>query len=163
MPETLTHTVEEARLLTRVARETGVVTQMGNQGHAQSDSRRLVECLKGGILGGQASPRLDRSPHLAAGSRRPSETQSIPITLDWDLWIGPAPMRPYHGSYAPFNWRGWWDFGTGALGDMGCHNMDLAFFALDLKNPTRIEGSGEGGTDPVSSQGVHRQVVLSWQ
>ena len=144
----LTHTVEEARLLTRVARETGVVTQMGNQGHAQSDSRRLVECLRGGILGEvkQVHVWTDR-PIWPQGLRRPSETQSIPSTLDWDLWIGPAPMRPYHGSYAPFNWRGWWDFGTGALGDMGCHNMDLAFFALDLKNPIRIEGSGEGGTD----------------
>ena len=127
MPETPTHTVEEARLLTRVAHETGVVTQMGNQGHAQSDSRRLVECLRrhpGEVK--QVHVWTDR-PIWPQGLRRPSQTQSIPSTLDWDLWIGPAPMRPYHGSYAPFNWRGWWDFGTGALGDMGCHNMDLAF------------------------------------
>ena len=142
----LTHTVEEARLLTRVARETGVVTQMGNQGHAQSDSRRLVECLRGGILGEvkQVHVWTDR-PIWPQGLRRPSETQSIPSTLDWDLWIGPAPCAP---TTAPML------HSTGAvggilereLGDMGCHNMDLAFRPR-FEEPTRIEGSGEGGTD----------------
>ena len=144
----LTHTVEEARILTRIARETGVVTQMGNQGHSQSDSRRLVELIRADVIGEVKEAHIwtDR-PIWPQGLKRPSEAQPVPDTINWDLWLGPAPERPYHNSYAPFKWRGWWDFGTGALGDMGCHNMDLAFFALDLKNPTEVSGSGEGGTE----------------
>lgn len=152
----LTHTVEEARILTKIARETGVVTQMGNQGHSQTESRRLVELIQAGVIGEVKEAHIwtDR-PIWPQGLKRPAEVQAVPDTINWDLWLGPAPERPYHPSYAPFKWRGWWDFGTGALGDMGCHNMDLAFFALDLKNPTEISGSGEGGTDesaPTSSK-----------
>jgi predicted dehydrogenase len=156
----LTHTIEEARLLQQVARETGVVTQMGNQGHAQSESRRLVELLRADVLGEIRRIHIwtDR-PIWPQGLQRPTKAEAIPTTLDWDLWIGPAPMRPFHSSYAPFNWRGWWDFGTGALGDMGCHNMDLAFFALDLKNPTRIKAQGEGGTD----QSPPTASTVTWQ
>jgi predicted dehydrogenase len=154
----LTHTVEEARILTRIAKETGVVTQMGNQGHCHSDSRRLVELIRAGVIGEVKEAHIwtDR-PIWPQGLTRPAEVQTPPGTIDWDLWLGPAPERPYHASYAPFNWRGWWDFGTGALGDMGCHNMDLAFFALDLKNPTEISGEGEGMTEesPPKSATVH--------
>lgn len=154
----LTHTVEEARILTRIAKETGVVTQMGNQGHCHSDSRRLVELIRAGVIGEVKEAHIwtDR-PIWPQGLTRPAEVQTPPDTIDWDLWLGPAPERPYHASYAPFNWRGWWDFGTGALGDMGCHNMDVAFFALDLKNPTEISGEGEGMTEesPPKSATVH--------
>jgi predicted dehydrogenase len=154
----MTHTVEEARMLTQIARETGVVTQMGNQGHSQSHSRRLVELIRAGVLGEvrQAHVWTDR-PIWPQGLTRPKNSQPAPDTMNWDLWLGPAPKRPYHASYAPFNWRGWWDFGTGALGDMGCHNMDLAFFSLDLRDPIEISGSGEGGTSesPPKASRVH--------
>ncbi|MCB1236626.1 MAG: Gfo/Idh/MocA family oxidoreductase, partial [Verrucomicrobiae bacterium] len=136
----LTHTVEEARLLAKIARETGVVTQMGNQGHSHSGSRRSVELIRAGVLGDVREIHVwtDR-PIWPQGLDRPAEKQDVPHGLDWDLWLGPAPERPYHSSYLPFNWRGWWDYGTGALGDMACHNMDIAFFALDLNTPVSIE------------------------
>jgi predicted dehydrogenase len=104
--------------------------------------------IQAGVIGEVKEAHIwtDR-PIWPQGLKRPAEVQAVPDTINWDLWLGPAPERPYHPSYAPFKWRGWWDFGTGALGDMGCHNMDLAFFALDLKNPTEISGTGEGGTD----------------
>src|SRR5687768_5418569 len=104
---------------------------MRNQGHSNSDTRRLVELIQAGVLGGVTEIHCwtDR-PIWPQGITRPKETPTVPSTLDWDLWLGVAPERPYHPAYVPFKWRGFWDFGTGALGDMACHVMDLPFFAL---------------------------------
>ncbi len=137
----LTHTVSEARQMTEVARAAGVATQMGNQGHSNPDSRRLVELIQAGVLGSVREIHVwtDRPGSIwPQGIQRPTGTPSVPDTLDWDLWLGVAPWRPYHPDYVPFKWRGFWDFGTGALGDMGCHNMDLAFFSLNLRDPSSV-------------------------
>ena len=136
----LTHTVFEARQLAEVAREHKVATQMGNQGHCNSDTRRLVELIQAGVLGKVSEIHVwtDR-PIWPQGIGRPQETPPVPPTLDWDLWLGVAPWRPYHAAYVPFKWRGFWDFGTGALGDMACHCMDLAFFSLKLGAPASVE------------------------
>jgi len=135
----LTHDVWEARALVALARANKVVTQMGNQGHAHPDSRRLVELIRAGVLGdvGEMHIWTDR-PIWPQGISRPRPTR-VPPGLDWDLWLGSAPWREYHAGCVPSKWRAFWDFGTGALGDMGCHLMDLAFFALDLGAPSRIE------------------------
>ena len=144
----LTHTVQEARLMRETARDTKVATQMGNQGHSHPETRRLVELVRHGVLGNVTAVHVwtDR-PIWPQGNRRPTQTPPVPPTLDWDLFLGPAPERPYHPSYHPFVWRGWWDFGTGALGDMACHCMDLAFFALDLPAPSSVAAKSSGGTE----------------
>lgn len=136
----LTHTVYEARLVTKMAQAKGVITQMGNQGHCQPDSRRLVELIQAGVLGNVKEIHVwtDR-PIWPQGILRPTGYELIPETLDWDIWLGPAPQRPYNQAYVPFKWRGWWDFGTGSIGDMGCHNMDLAFWSLHLRDPESVE------------------------
>jgi predicted dehydrogenase len=149
----LTHSVHEARLLTQAAERYGVQTQMGNQAHAGEPIRRAVELVRAGVIGpvrevhawtnrpiwpqGQAA--LDERERLA--------DQPKPSGLDWDLWLGPAPDRPFNGCYVPFRWRGWWDFGTGALGDMACHIVDMAYWALDLGWPTAIQAESSGLTD----------------
>jgi predicted dehydrogenase len=135
----LTHTVDEARILTQLARRYKVATQMGNQGHSHPDSRRLVELIRGGVLGDVKEVHIwtDR-PIWPQGIKRPEGQATVPKTLDWQLWLGPAANRPYQPAYVPFKWRGFWDFGTGALGDMGCHNQDLAYWALDLRDPTTV-------------------------
>ncbi len=137
----LTHTIWEARKLTELAREKKIVTQMGNQGHSQSDSRRLVELIQSGALGEVKEVHIwtDR-PIWPQGIERPAAL-ATPDHLDWDLWLGPAPYRPFHDGCVPFKWRAFWDFGTGALGDMGCHNMDLAFSALNLRDPSAVEAT----------------------
>ncbi len=136
----LTRTLWEVGELKRIAKETGVTTQMGNQGHAQDGTRQIREIVEAGLIGDVHEVRFwtDR-PIWPQAINRPSNLHWTPSSLDWDLWLGPAPHRPYNPDYAPFNWRGWWDFGTGALGDIACHAMDAAFWTLDLKNPTRIE------------------------
>ncbi|MEW6307016.1 MAG: Gfo/Idh/MocA family oxidoreductase [Verrucomicrobiota bacterium] len=141
----MTHSVYEARYLTLLARKHKVVTQMGNQGHSHPESRRMVELIQAGVLGQVSEIHVwtDR-PIWPQGIERPVGTPPVPATLDWDLWLGPAPERPYHTEYAPFKWRGFWDFGTGALGDMGCHNMDLSFFALNLRDPVSVEATSSG-------------------
>ena len=131
----LTHTVAEARLLLETARETGVATQMGNQGRCLNSARELCEMYWAGAIGQVREVHTwTNRPIWPQGheyaSRLPEA--NIPDTVDWDLWINGAPMRPYNPIYAPFNWRGWWDFGCGALGDMACHIMDPAFAALRL-------------------------------
>ena len=143
----LTHTVWEARTLTALAREKKLVTQMGNQGHSQPDSRRLVELIRSGVLGDVKEVHIwtDR-PIWPQGHARPAKL-AVPETLDWDLWLGPAPWRDFHDGCVPFKWRAFWDFGTGALGDMGCHNMDLAFFALDLRDPVAVAATSSGVND----------------
>ena len=142
----MAHTVYEARRMTEVAKEMGVVTQMGNQGHAGEGLRLYYEYIKSGVLGTIKEVHVwsDRAGTAGRawwpqGIDRPKEVQEVPSTLDWDLWLGPAPKRPYNSAYVPFKWRGWWDFGCGALGDMAVHNADPAFFALELDTPTSVE------------------------
>jgi predicted dehydrogenase len=139
----LTHTVAEARHLDKLAREKKVATQMGNQGHANEGMRLIKEWHQAGVLGEvrEMHSWTDR-PIWPQGINAPDHSKMLPVvpsTLDWDLWLGVAAMREYDPAYLPFAWRGYWDFGTGALGDMGCHIMDGAYWALDLTQPTRIE------------------------
>ena len=138
----LTHTLYEARLLTEAARSTGVATQMGNQGHAMESIRLLREWIQDGAIG-EVGEVHAWTPHPVwpQGIGRPVETPPVPDTLNWDLWLGPAPYRPYHPAYVPQKWRGWWDFGTGGLGDMGCHIFDHIVWALKLGAPTSVESS----------------------
>ncbi|MBM4030086.1 MAG: Gfo/Idh/MocA family oxidoreductase, partial [Planctomycetes bacterium] len=142
----MAHTIYEARRMAQVAKETGVVTQMGNQGHAGDGLRQYWEYIHDGAIGQVKEVHVwsDRAgtPERAwwpQGVRRPEGSESVPQNLDWDLWLGPARWRPYHSAYVPFKWRGWWDFGCGALGDMAVHNADPAFFALDLDAPIAVE------------------------
>jgi predicted dehydrogenase len=138
----LSHTLYEARYLTRSAREAGVATQMGNQGHAMESIRLLCEWIWDGAIG-DVSEVHAWTPHPVwpQGIGKPGETPPVPRTLNWDLWLGPAPYRPYHPAYVPQKWRGWWDFGTGGLGDMGCHIFDHIVWALKLGAPTSVEAS----------------------
>ncbi len=132
----LTHTVAEARLLARTAREMGVATQMGNQGHSGDGVRELAEMIWSGGIGAVREVHVwtDRpgSRWPQGEPKTPPPGEPVPEGLNWDLWVGAAPMREYNSLYAPFKWRGWWDFGCGGLGDMACHIMDPAFFALKL-------------------------------
>jgi len=139
----LTHSIYEARVMSECAARYGVATQMGNQGHSNSGARRTVELIRAGVIGPirEVHAWTDR-PIWPQGIDRPTEMPPVPATLDWDLWLGPAPQRPYHSAYHPFRWRGWWDFGTGALGDMACHVLDVAFWALDLRDPLAVEAEG---------------------
>jgi len=138
----LTHSVSEARMLTEAARKYKVATQMGNQGHSGEGVRLICEWIWDGAIGPVREVHAwTNRPVWPQGIDRPKETPPVPDTLDWNLWIGPAPMRPYHPSYLPFNWRAWLDFGTGALGDMACHVLDPVFWALKLKYPSSVEAS----------------------
>lgn len=138
----LTLTVYEARLLTKLAAKHKVATQMGNQGASSSGTRMALEWLWNGEIGEvrRVDCFTDR-PIWPQGLEKPSEVQPIPPTLNWDAFIGPAPMRDYNEIYTPWNFRGWWDFGTGALGDMACHIMHVPFKGLKLGYPTKVEGS----------------------
>jgi predicted dehydrogenase len=145
----LTHSVWEARHVAKAAREARVATQMGNQGQASDLTRRLCEYVWAGVIGKvhEAHIWTDRpsrglfEEYWPQGTARPADKPPVPATLDWDLWLGPAPSRPYHPDYLPFKWRGWWDFGTGALGDIGCHAMDAVFRALKLGAPSSVEAA----------------------
>jgi predicted dehydrogenase len=145
----LTHTVWEARQLTEAAREFKVATQMGNQGQASEETRRLCEMIWDDAIGSVREVHIwtDRpsnglfNEYWPQGVDRPKDTPPVPKTLEWDLWLGPAPERPYNPIYVPFRWRGWWDFGTGALGDIGCHAFDPVFRALKLGAPLSVEAS----------------------
>ena len=146
----LTHTVKEARMITEAAKEYKVQTQMGNQGHSSETIRLLREWMQSGAIGEvkEVHAWTDRpigGPWYANFAVRelPTKFPAVPDTLDWDLWLGPAKERKYHPAYVPFKWRGWLDFGTGALGDMGCHILDPAFWALDLGHPTSVRAEVE--------------------
>ncbi len=144
----LTHTVYEAHVLSKLAAENPkLVTQMGNQGHSNEGARQVVEMVRANVIGPirEIHAWTDR-PIWPQGIDRPKDTPEVPKHVHWDLWLGPMPNRPYSPAYHPFKWRGFWDFGTGALGDMACHVADTAFWALDLKHPTSIEAKSEGGT-----------------
>jgi len=145
----LTHSVWEARHLAEAARTAKVATQMGNGGQASRETRRLCEFVWAGAIGGVREVHIwtDRpsnglfAEYWPQGVARPQDAPPVPVTLDWDLWLGPAPSRPFHPAYLPFKWRGWWDFGTGALGDIGCHTMDSVFRALKLGAPLSVQAS----------------------
>lgn len=146
----LTRTVHEARALAEAAQQQKVATQMGNQGMAFEGNRLIKEWLADGAIGTvrEVHAWSDRPTHSGKlplyweqGIERPQDQPPVPTTLDWDLWLGPAPWRPYHPAYAPFRWRGWWDFGSGGLGDMGIHNLAPVFAALQLGAPTSVHAS----------------------
>ena len=131
--------------MARVAREMEVATQMGNQGTASSNMRRTAAQIKAGALGTCSEIHCwTNRPVWPQGVERPVETPAVPAHVHWEGFIGPAPLRPYHPAYHPFSWRGWWDFGTGALGDMACHTLNLAFMALDLRDPVSVEATTPG-------------------
>jgi hypothetical protein len=138
----LTHSVYESRVLAESAVRYGVATQMGNQGNSGDGIRRICEWIWAGTIGEVTSvDAWTNRPLWPQGLERPTEKMKIPNTLNWDLFIGTSKFRPYHEIYTPWNWRGWWDFGTGALGDMACHILDPVFKALMLQYPDAIEGS----------------------
>jgi predicted dehydrogenase len=148
----LAHSIYELRRMKDEARKAGVVTQMGVQGHAMEGSRRAMETIRSGAIGEVRELHVwtDRpNGWWPQGEDRPSNAPAIPDTLDWDLWLGPAPHRPYHPIYVPFKWRGRWDFGTGAIGDMGVHNLDTAFWALELgiPNHAQVIDADQGAAD----------------
>jgi predicted dehydrogenase len=138
----LTHTIKEARELAKAAKKAKVVTQMGNQGHSGEGARLINEWIWDGAIGNVHEVHVwTNRPIWPQGIDAPEEIPSVPSTLDWNLWLGPAPFRPYHPDYMPFRWRGWWDYGTGALGDMGAHLIDQPFWALKLGYPNTVQAS----------------------
>jgi predicted dehydrogenase len=138
----LTHTIKEARVMAEAAKKANVVTQMGNQGHSMEGARLINEWIWDGAIGNVREVHVwTNRPIWPQGIEAPKEIPSVPSTLDWNLWLGPAPFRPYHPAYCPFSWRGWWDFGTGALGDMGAHLMDQPYWALKLGYPISVQAS----------------------
>lgn len=166
----LTHSILEARALTEAARAAGVQTQMGNQGHSSDSIRRCREYVQAGVIGPvrEVHAWSDRPvggdpwsdfPIMA----RPTETPPVPDSLDWDLWLGPAPERPYHPIYHPMSWRGFYDFGTGPLGDMGCHILDPAFWALDLGYPQWVQATTTHYQPEVSSETYPRACIVRYQ
>jgi predicted dehydrogenase len=164
----LTRTVFEARALARAAREAKVATQMGNQGMAFEGNRLINEWIADGAIGPVREVHVwsDRPTHRgklplwwAQGVERPKETPPVPSGLDWDLWLGPAPERPYNPAYAPFRWRGWWDFGSGGLGDMGIHNLAPVFSALKLGAPESLHAS----STPVFKESVPLACMVHYQ
>ncbi len=158
----MAHSIEEARVMTRVARETGLVTQMGNTGHAGDGLRLTREWIQAGAVGKVRAVHCwsDRpGKWWAQDLDRPTDTPPVPPELDWNLWLGAAPRRPYHPVYHPVAWRGWFDFGTGALGDMAIHNMDPAFFALDLTAPV----AAEAHTSPLKAESYPAWSILRYE
>jgi predicted dehydrogenase len=162
----MAHTIREAREMARVARKMGVVTQMGNQGHAGEGLRLYYEFIKDGAIGAVKEVHVwtdragvpDGRAWWPQGVDRPKDTPAVPEGLDWDLWLGPAPVRPYHPDYVPFKWRGWFDFGCGALGDMAVHNADPAFFALELGAPIAAEAE----SSPVNNETFPKWSIITY-
>ena len=140
----LTHTIWEARRLGEIARETGVITQLGNQFTSYNPMRKAAYQLRAGQVGTVEEVHIwtNRPVWPQGESRKPEK--AVPKNLDWRAWIGRAPHRPYADGYHPFKWRGWWDFGTGALGDMACHTCNLPFMGLNMRDPTAVEAEHSG-------------------
>ncbi len=156
----LAHSIHECRELLKLAREKKVVTQMGNQHHSSAGYRRAVELVQSSAIGEVREVHSWTSrPLWPQGIDRPSETPAVPKELDWDLWIGPAPLRPYHSAYHPMTWRGWWDFGVGALGDMGAHLIDPAYWGLKLTLPTSVEAE----SSPVNNETAPEWSVIKFE
>ena len=157
----LTHTVWEARQLTEAARKYKVATQMGNQGHAGQGWRLVYEWVHSGALGDirEVHTWTDR-PIWPQGMNRPEESEPPPGNLNWDAWLGPAPERPYaKDAYHPFRWRGWWDFGAGALGDMACHTMDGLWAVLSPGSPASVEPIAY---TPITHEAYPTASLLKW-
>jgi predicted dehydrogenase len=166
----LAHSVYEVRKLTEAAREYKVQTQMGNQGHSSNEIRRLCEWIDDGAIGDvrEVHAWSDRPVGGDPWSdfpimKRPAETPPVPDTLNWDLWLGPAKFRPYNPAYCPEKWRGFVDFGTGSLGDMGCHILDPAFWALKLGAPECVEASTTHYQKEVSDETYPRACIVRYQ
>ncbi|MDO4550960.1 MAG: Gfo/Idh/MocA family oxidoreductase [Planctomycetia bacterium] len=138
----LAHTVKECRQMAAVADEKNLVTQMGILIHATENYRRVVELIQSGIIGTVTEVHVWCGKGWGGTETRPAEIVPIPSGFSWDLWLGPARERPFHPCYLHGNWRRWWDFGSGTLGDMACHLMDLPFWALNLTAPTEIKAEG---------------------
>lgn len=138
----LTHSVYESRQLLLASRKYKVVTQMGNEGHSDDSVREVYEAIHAGAIGDvyHCDAWTDR-PIWPQGLSAPKDTMPVPENMRWDIFIGPAKMRPYHRAYHPWDWRGWWDFGTGALGDMACHVLDVLVYVLDPGHPVSVEAS----------------------
>ena len=145
----LTHNIAEARLVAQVAKETGVATQMGNQGHSKDSIRETVELLRSGAIGdvSEVHAWVQTTRWNPSLLHPPTDGQPIPKRLNWDLWCGPRKPIPFHEAYAPVSWRDFWQFGCGALGDMGCHDLDSSVWAFELTSPTRVEMRAAGNTD----------------
>ncbi len=171
----LCHSVEEVRQVTLEARRAKIATQMGNQGNSSDDNRLTQEWVRDGAIGEVREVHAWSATGSWTGGRtaRPKDTPPVPKGLDWKMWLGPAKHRPYHPAYAPYNWRGWLDFGTGAIGDMACHNIDPAFAALRLGAPDTIEAetrAASSETTPVNTtvrfefpaRGKLPPVTLTW-
>jgi hypothetical protein len=140
----LTYSVYEARQVTEAARRAKVATQLGNQGQASEEARITRELIDAGAIGPVREVQLWSPARFwawPAWEGRPNDTPPVPAGLDWELWLGPAPKRPYHPAYCPWTWRNWWDFGTGLLGDLWCHKVSTVFKALRLEHPTGVEAS----------------------
>jgi len=163
----LAHSIYEVNKLTEAARKHKVQTQMGNQGHSSEHIRLVCEWIADGAIGQvrQVHAWSDRPMGgyaFPSSIGRPTETPPIPDSLDWDLWLGPVKKRPYHPVYAPIFWRGWLDFGTGALGDMGCHVLDPSFWALKLGSPTSVEANVTYNPDITFWQKTLKKRKNSW-
>ncbi len=140
----LTRTIWEARKLGEIAREMNVASQMGNQGTSFSKLRETAAVVASGVLGDVAEVHVwTNRPIWPQGGSRP-DPAPVPPSVHWDLWLGPAPERPYAPGYHPFAWRGWWDFGSGALGDMACHTVNMPFMALNLRDPVAVQATTSG-------------------
>ena len=153
----LAWSIEEARLMAATAKQYKVATQMGTQGMASDNSRAGIEVIRSGVLGEVRELHVwtDRATTWwPQGVDRPTDTPAVPKTLDWDLVAGRAPERPYHPAYVPFKWRGWKDFGTGAIGDMGIHNAAMPLVALQLGVPQSVE--------IVETSGLKRETYPAW-
>lgn len=160
----LTRSVWETRELTRLARRHNVITQMGNQGHAGQGIRLAREWVQAGVIGDVRevhmwTKKLEIGAYRSALRERPAPGEAVPETLNWDLWVGTSAIRPYSAEYLPKKWRGWWEFGCGALGDIGCHTMDGAFWALDLGAPESIQAE----TAPFTDESFPDWSVITYQ
>lgn len=165
----LAHSLHEVRTITLAARDAGIQTQMGNQGRSSNEIRKVKEWVEDGAIGKVHEVRAwtDRPAGADPWSNfplmaRPEEQPPIPETLNWDLWIGPAAMRPYHPIYHPLSWRGFYDFGTGPLGDMGCHILDPAFYALDLGHPDTVYATSTHWEEGIQDECYPRACVIQY-
>ena len=158
----LTWCVHEARVVRQTAAQHKVATQMGNQGTGSAGLRSGVKVLQAGIIGKVREIHVwSNRPYdgWAQGEKRPQDAPPVPAGLDWNLWLGPAPKRPYHSAYLPGRWRMWQEFGTGALGDMGCHTMNLPVWAMKLENPTSIEAE----SFPINDETYPKWSIVRWE
>jgi len=166
----LAHSLGEVRALTEAAREYKIQTQMGNQGHSSDSIRNLCEWIADDAIGPVQEVHAWSDRPVGGDSwstfpvvDRPKDTPPVPPTLDWDLWLGPAKFRPYHPVYCPESWRGWWDFGTGPLGDMGCHILDPAFWALKLGHPTQVQATTTHWEKGIMDETYPRASIVRYQ